>query len=536
MITRPFILLAFLFAFMNAKAQPPYVEKVIDLCVPQYGEPIGFTIKNGKIYVSSITQYGITYESGPIDLNTSQTSGFLNSIDTLGNINWVNDILNTACNEYITRGSNVIINGNHVFLAGSVQSSTDINQNFHGALFDCVSSPGPSTSDIALSKSSLNGTLQWVKCYGSYDYDGACDFILSSTRNSIVIGANITIGENADYSNPISDIEGQDMWLVEVDTANGSIIREKCFGTIGNDFMFDIINTHDNGYLISGNTYVYWPNNMNDHILIKTDSLLNEQWQLILPTPARDFGSILLEDSLSGSIYWLVSAAETDSIFHTNIQSYQIWGDDDWNTNNWVIKLDKNGNIIWTTCIGTIYKESVANGNANIIFNENNEIVITTYSDTDSSQYNGQIDIRFLKLDTLGNLLIEKNLPGLYNIADIISLGNDRYVCLANMIDENCAFELVYLGNNPLFIEEQVSNPIKIYPNPAEDFVSIKIPQNYTQAQLGIYNLTGQLISQKQVTQSNQQLSITELGNGMYIFVIQNEDKVIGRQRVMVAR
>lgn len=85
-------------------------------------------------------------------------------------------------------------------------------------------------------------------------------------------------------------------------------------------------------------------------------------------------------------------------------------------------------------------------------------------------------------------------------------------------------------------IEEKPIDKIDIYPNPTQDFVNVEISGNYKATQLNIYNLTGQLISQKQLTQPNEQIPIPELGNGMYIFVIQNDDKVIGRHRVVVAR
>lgn len=84
--------------------------------------------------------------------------------------------------------------------------------------------------------------------------------------------------------------------------------------------------------------------------------------------------------------------------------------------------------------------------------------------------------------------------------------------------------------------EHLFKSPIKIYPNPASDFISIELPQNYTQAQLSVYNLTGQLVSHKHLTQSSQQIPIHELGNGMYIFVIQNRDEIIGRLRVVIAK
>ena len=108
-----------------------------------------------------------------------------------------------------------------------------------------------------------------------------------------------------------------------------------------------------------------------------------------------------------------------------------------------------------------------------------------------------------------------------------------------------CQFSYFFIDDVTLYeidepcgvgINENKAGEIKIYPNPAQDFVSIELPKNINQTQLSIYNLTGQLISQKQITQPSKQIPIAELSNGTYIFVIQNGDKVIGRQRVVVAR
>lgn len=134
--------------------------------------------------------------------------------------------------------------------------------------------------------------------------------------------------------------------------------------------------------------------------------------------------------------------------------------------------------------------------------------------------------------------------------------GEEQYMYIGNFNDNaNTPLTVLYQGSNPepwvyfyiddislyecdsmVGIDEKPIEQIKIYPNPAQDFVSIETPKNYKQAQISIYNLTGLLISQKQLTQPNQQIPITELHNGMYIFVIQNKDRVIGRQRVVVAK
>jgi Secretion system C-terminal sorting domain len=129
--------------------------------------------------------------------------------------------------------------------------------------------------------------------------------------------------------------------------------------------------------------------------------------------------------------------------------------------------------------------------------------------------------------------------------------GNEQYMYIGNFRPDNAtimqnftpgASSYVYIDNvqvyecdSTLSINENLKGKVTIYPNPAQDFVSIDIPTNYPNPQLRIYNLTGQLVAQKQIT-ANQQIPISALGNGMYIFVIQSGDKIIGRQRVVVAR
>lgn len=123
----------------------------------------------------------------------------------------------------------------------------------------------------------------------------------------------------------------------------------------------------------------------------------------------------------------------------------------------------------------------------------------------------------------IGNFRNDSN-----TVVNNTSPGSRTYVYIDNV--------QVYECDSLIGIEENPFEKTKIYPNPAQDFINIELPKNYNQAHLSIYNLTGQLISQKQLTQPKQQISITEFNNGMYIFVIQCEDKVIGRQRVVVAR
>jgi hypothetical protein len=138
--------------------------------------------------------------------------------------------------------------------------------------------------------------------------------------------------------------------------------------------------------------------------------------------------------------------------------------------------------------------------------------------------------------------------------------GNEEYLYLGNFLNDEqypivmidtlqsnpfCQISYFFIDDVSLYeidepcgvgINENIVSKIKIYPNPAQDFVSIELPKNYNQAQLSIYNLTGQLVLQKQIIQPNQTMPITELGNGMYIFVVESGDRVVWRERVVISK
>ncbi len=114
-----------------------------------------------------------------------------------------------------------------------------------------------------------------------------------------------------------------------------------------------------------------------------------------------------------------------------------------------------------------------------------------------------------------------------YEVLDTVYMALESYY----LIDNISLIKTTEVG-----INEDIVEPVWFYPNPVQDFVSIELPKNYTQAQLSIFNLTGQLILQKQVTQANQTVPITELGNGVYVFVVESGGEVVGWQRVVISK
>jgi photosystem II stability/assembly factor-like uncharacterized protein len=76
----------------------------------------------------------------------------------------------------------------------------------------------------------------------------------------------------------------------------------------------------------------------------------------------------------------------------------------------------------------------------------------------------------------------------------------------------------VYTGNSEI---KSLDGNLKIIPNPAVDFVQFDIPEkNVVNASLNIYDLSGKLVLDKEISSVNDKISIEELKTGTYVAVI----------------
>lgn len=77
-----------------------------------------------------------------------------------------------------------------------------------------------------------------------------------------------------------------------------------------------------------------------------------------------------------------------------------------------------------------------------------------------------------------------------------------------------------------------------IYPNPANDYVSIDLPITHTKATLQIYSLQGALVKTEAINGGGlQNFSLTDLANGVYqLMVSASNGKLLGREKLVVVR
>jgi hypothetical protein len=157
------------------------------------------------------------------------------------------------------------------------------------------------------------------------------------------------------------------------------------------------------------------------------------------------------------------------------------------------------------------------------------------------------------------NVLITDTVGWVQVAGEFKAKGNEVFLYIGNLFYDSLyvatplypqANDTIYCGFSYLFIDDvslnEIENPctmgtiensnipISIYPNPAVENVTITLPPNTNKAELLIYTMQGQLLSQAQLN-GTQTINTTNLANGLYMFVIQSNGNIVGREKVIIA-
>lgn len=92
---------------------------------------------------------------------------------------------------------------------------------------------------------------------------------------------------------------------------------------------------------------------------------------------------------------------------------------------------------------------------------------------------------------------------------------------------------MLYSGNLGFSEEDYISNKVSIYPNPASDFINIATTDLPTDLKLFVYDMNGKMVMAKVMNSNNYQLEISELPNGVYGVVIQDNFSLIHRSKII---
>ncbi|MCA0131157.1 hypothetical protein [Winogradskyella alexanderae] len=260
--------------------------------------------------------------------------------------------------------------------------------------------------DFWVIKFNAQNIIEWQKTYGgSADDRGNC-IIQTSDGGFALLG--FSFSDDIDVTNN----EGlQDFWLVRLD-AFGNLLWQKSYGFEGADSGISIIETNDQGFLLSGIIDVTASGGQGatnkalqkhaggDYWLLKVDEVGSLEWSNYFGGNFTDTPYGIIQKENNGYLI-LGSSDSSDTDISNNLGSYDFW----------LIDVAPDGTLISEKSFGGT---QIDEGRAIIATPDGNYLLAgdTRSNDVNISSNNGGADLWLAKVSPSGNLIWERNIGG----------------------------------------------------------------------------------------------------------------------------
>ena len=481
---------------------------------------------------------------GDISSNHGEMDIWLIHTDTLGVILWEKSYGGSTGDG----GCRIIqADNNSFYILGNATSSDG----------DISNDPYPGNNDYWILKIDSTGNILWEKILGGNMHDE----LWTGTKTSD--GGVLAFGWTGSVDGDVSVYYGlYDMWIVKLDS-DGEKEWDFTIGTSGMDVGQAIIQTSDGGYLVGGSSMVKEGGNLTcvphsykpEAILIKLDSLRNIEWQNCYGGSEDDGITGLLEIDDGYVFIGHTLSNDGDVSGHHGITGET--GD------IWVVKIDFYGNIIWQKCLGGSRFED----GSKILRTEDSGFIIIGCTQSHDGDVIGNHtlsehdhDIWVVKLSNEGVLLWQQCIGGIGDERlefGVFKKSDYNYVIAGQTdygpsYDVECTphagvmnypdfwvFEIIDTSTN---IINNITNEkvIKIYPNPAKDYVVFEIPPsippNGGKNVILINDVFGQVVTTLTLKNEKTVWDCREVSSGTYFYCIQRGLKIIERGKVVIIK
>ncbi len=484
---------------------------------------------------------------GDVTGNHGLTDGWVVKLDASGNITWQKTLGGTG-EEFIRDVAQTSDDG--YIMAGTTTSNDgDVTGNHGGA-------------DIWVVKLDATGNITWQKCLGGSSNDKG--YVIRQTREGGYIAGGKTSSNDGDVT---GNHGGTDDLIVKLDAA-GNITWKKIMGGTGEEQPRDIKQTPDDGYIIAGfssssdgditgnhGDFDYW--------IVKTDALGNISWQKSFGGSSIDHAESIEQTSDGGYVVGGYAYSSDGDV--TGNHGYSDY---------WVIKLNKLGNLLWQKSLGGskndyAYSMRIAGDGGILIsgYTGSNDGDVTNNHQTNI--YDGVFDYWMVKLNpsevlpltllsfnaikqqndvltewqttseiNVSHFELERSTNGVnfisianinatnsstinnYRFTDVnVMLNNPgkQYYYRLKMVDKDGQFKY----SNVTVINIATGDPIKIYPNPARDYILVDgVKEGMA---IEINDASGKLVK-RFISNASNRYVVSDLHKGLYFVKIHDKE------------
>lgn len=456
-----------------------------------FGQTFINTLDDGYL----LAGYSYSYD-GDVTLNYGEGDIWLTKVNSSGVTEW-NKNYGGSQNDNVGQ----IIkntNGSYVFV-GSTSSNN----------FDIASPRG--YYDGWLVQISSSGIIEWKKNLGGDDFDSLLDVIRTSD------GGLLAVGSTNSNNGQISGNHGsRDAWVIKLDT-NGNLEWSKCFGGTEVDSFNKVVELQDGNFVIAGISYstngdVTNPKGDRDMWIVKINTLGDLIWQKSYGGSAFDSAHNIIELD-NGNLIIAGGSASSDG--DTAINSN--------NTDFWVFKTDAIGTIIWERKFGGSEDESIG---AMMKTSDNGCIIsgqVFSSSGAPSASF-GLSDVGLIRLDVNGNTIWTTNVGG-FSIDETrkMLMNNNKLVIFGYkaVSDNNFNYWLLQFQSQSLSTIDLIAKSFIISPNPTTKFIQIS---NLNAIKIDKVSLIDMLGKQVILSADNTEyIDVSHLQNASYILKIESE-------------
>jgi len=404
--------------------------------------------------------------------------------------------------------------------------------------------------DIFLAKFNYNGDVLWAKRAGGLIRDNATSLALDALGNVFLAGNYESDTISFSPINLINTVPNYfDIFLAKYDT-NGNVLWARSAKGTNWDYANSV--TID----ASGSSYIAG-NFLSDSITFATTTLINSGSSDLFLAKYGANGDFLWVKSAIGTGGDAATSVAADSLGHiymtgTYTSTHLSFGittltntDTTWYYDIFLAKYDSSGNVIWVKSAGGNINDYVISVVVDIqgypYIAGRFEGPIINFSSVSLTNAGGNT-IFITKYTANGDVLWAKSAggSGLYFPSSLaVDIIGDTYL-VGGFLGSTFSFGSIILTNSgysDMFIAKlyatlginELNNSfnISVYPNPANDIITILIPQNAT---IEIINIEGEIIKTINNNDKEIQIDLKNLSSGIYIIKAITENGIITKK------